>query len=68
MKIMQEEIFGPVVAVTPFTEIEEVVQASNDTMLVGSAIFAASAIVSVGLVLLTSLMARLGIGGFYLAH
>jgi len=31
MKIMQDEIFGPVVAVTPFTDIEEVVQASNDT-------------------------------------
>jgi phenylacetaldehyde dehydrogenase len=31
MKIMQEEIFGPVVAVTPFTDIEEVLAASNDT-------------------------------------
>jgi phenylacetaldehyde dehydrogenase len=31
MRIMQEEIFGPVVAVTPFTEIEEVVQASNES-------------------------------------
>jgi phenylacetaldehyde dehydrogenase len=31
MKIMQEEIFGPVVAVTPFSEIEEVIQASNET-------------------------------------
>jgi uncharacterized oligopeptide transporter (OPT) family protein len=42
--------------------------AGNDTMLVGSAMFAASAIVSVFLVLLTSIMARLGIGWFYLAH
>ena len=31
MKIMREEIFGPVVAVTPFTDVEEVVQAGNDT-------------------------------------
>jgi phenylacetaldehyde dehydrogenase len=31
MKIMQEEIFGPVVAVTPFTDVEDVVRASNDT-------------------------------------
>jgi phenylacetaldehyde dehydrogenase len=31
MKIMQEEIFGPVVAVTPFSDIDEVIQAGNDT-------------------------------------
>src|SRR5712692_2123627 len=31
MKIMQEEIFGPVVAVTAFTDVEDVVRASNDT-------------------------------------
>jgi phenylacetaldehyde dehydrogenase len=31
MKIMREEIFGPVVAVTPFTDVEEVIAASNDT-------------------------------------
>jgi phenylacetaldehyde dehydrogenase len=31
MKIMREEIFGPVVAVTPFTNVEEVLEASNDT-------------------------------------
>jgi phenylacetaldehyde dehydrogenase len=31
MKIMKEEIFGPVVAITPFTDIEEVIQAGNDT-------------------------------------
>jgi phenylacetaldehyde dehydrogenase len=31
MRIVQEEIFGPVVAVTPFTNVEEVVQAGNDT-------------------------------------
>jgi phenylacetaldehyde dehydrogenase len=31
MKIMQEEIFGPVVAISPFTDIEEVVETGNDT-------------------------------------
>jgi acyl-CoA reductase-like NAD-dependent aldehyde dehydrogenase len=31
MKIMQEEIFGPVVAVTPFSDVEEVIEASHDT-------------------------------------
>src|SRR5262249_12324081 len=31
MRIMQEEIFGPVVAVTPFTEVEEVLDVSNDS-------------------------------------
>jgi phenylacetaldehyde dehydrogenase len=31
MRIMQEEIFGPVVAVTPFTDVEEVIEASNDS-------------------------------------
>jgi uncharacterized oligopeptide transporter (OPT) family protein len=41
--------------------------AGNDTMLVGSAIFAASAIVSVLLVLVTELMRWLGIGWFYMA-
>lgn len=31
MKIMQEEIFGPVVAVTPFTDVDEVIAAGNDS-------------------------------------
>jgi uncharacterized oligopeptide transporter (OPT) family protein len=42
-------------------------RAGNDTMLVGSAIFAASAIVSVLLVLVTELMSALDIGWFYMA-
>jgi len=32
MKIIQEEIFGPVVAAIPFKEVEEVVAAANDTI------------------------------------
>jgi phenylacetaldehyde dehydrogenase len=32
MKIIQEEIFGPVVAAIPFREVEEVVAAANDTI------------------------------------
>ena len=31
MRIMQEEIFGPVVAVTPFTDVEEVIEAGNNS-------------------------------------
>ncbi|MEK7485642.1 MAG: aldehyde dehydrogenase family protein [Planctomycetota bacterium] len=31
MKILQEEIFGPVVCAVPFSEIEEVVRQGNDT-------------------------------------
>jgi phenylacetaldehyde dehydrogenase len=31
MRIMQEEIFGPVVAVTPFSDVEEVLAAGNDS-------------------------------------
>ena len=30
-QIMREEVFGPVVAVTPFSSVEEVVAAANDT-------------------------------------
>jgi phenylacetaldehyde dehydrogenase len=32
MKIMQEEIFGPVVCAVPFTDLEEVLQAANDSI------------------------------------
>ncbi len=32
MKIIQEEIFGPVVAAIPFKEVDEVVAAANDTI------------------------------------
>ncbi len=32
MKIMQEEIFGPVVCAVPFTEIDEVLLAANDSI------------------------------------
>ena len=32
MKIMQEEIFGPVVCAVPFTDIDEVLQAANDSI------------------------------------
>ena len=32
MKIMQEEIFGPVVCAVPFTELDEVLQAANDSI------------------------------------
>ena len=32
MKIMQEEIFGPVVCAVPFTNIDEVLQAANDSI------------------------------------
>lgn len=32
MKIMQEEIFGPVVCAVPFTEVDEVIQAANDSI------------------------------------
>jgi uncharacterized oligopeptide transporter (OPT) family protein len=42
--------------------------AGNDTMLVGSGTFAASAIISVLVVLLTSLLGALGLGWFYLAE
>ena len=31
MKIMQEEIFGPVVCAVPFTDLDEVLQAANDS-------------------------------------
>lgn len=43
-------------------------EAGNDTMLVGSGTFAASAIVSVLVVLVTSLLASLGLGWFFLAE
>lgn len=42
-------------------------EAGNDTMLVGSAIFAASAVISVLVVLLTELMAKLKLDWFFLA-
>ncbi|MEO8339948.1 MAG: aldehyde dehydrogenase family protein [Nitrospirota bacterium] len=32
MKIMQEEIFGPVVCAVPFTNVDEVLQAANDSI------------------------------------
>jgi phenylacetaldehyde dehydrogenase len=32
MKVVQEEIFGPVVAATPFRDTEEIVPAANDTI------------------------------------
>jgi phenylacetaldehyde dehydrogenase len=32
MKIMKEEIFGPVVCAVPFTELDEVLQAANDSI------------------------------------
>jgi phenylacetaldehyde dehydrogenase len=32
MKIMQEEIFGPVVCAVPFTDVNEVLQAANDSI------------------------------------
>lgn len=32
MKVVQEEIFGPVVAAIPFKEMEEILQAANDTV------------------------------------
>jgi phenylacetaldehyde dehydrogenase len=32
MKVIQEEIFGPVVAAIPFKEVDEVVSAANDTI------------------------------------
>ncbi len=32
MKIMQEEIFGPVVCAVPFTELDEVLPAANDSI------------------------------------
>lgn len=32
MKIMQEEIFGPVVCAVPFTDVDEVLQAANDSI------------------------------------
>lgn len=32
MKIMQEEIFGPVVCAVPFTDVEEVLPAANDSI------------------------------------
>lgn len=32
MKIMQEEIFGPVVAIAKFTDIEDVLAKAHDTM------------------------------------
>lgn len=53
---------------TPEEKLEASTKAGNDTMLVGSSIFAASAILSVLLVLLTEILSRLGIGGVYLAH
>ena len=31
MKVMQEEIFGPVVCAVPFTDVEEVLHAANDS-------------------------------------
>jgi phenylacetaldehyde dehydrogenase len=31
MRVVQEEIFGPVVAAMPFTELDEVIAAANDT-------------------------------------
>ena len=42
-------------------------EARNDTMLVGASIFAASAVVSVILVLITQLFGKLDIGWFFLA-
>ena len=32
MKIMQEEIFGPVVCAVPFTDLEDVLQTANDSI------------------------------------
>lgn len=32
MKIMKEEIFGPVVCAVPFTDLEEVLQTANDSI------------------------------------
>lgn len=32
MKVMQEEIFGPVVCAVPFQELDEVIQAANDNI------------------------------------
>ena len=32
MKIMKEEIFGPVVCAVPFTDVDEVLQAANDSI------------------------------------
>ena len=32
MKIVQEEIFGPVIVATPFEDIEEVIEMGNDTI------------------------------------
>jgi phenylacetaldehyde dehydrogenase len=32
MKIMQEEIFGPVVCAVPFTDLDDVLQAANDSI------------------------------------
>ncbi len=32
MKIMQEEIFGPVICAVPFTDLDEVLQAANDSI------------------------------------
>ena len=32
MKIMQEEIFGPVVCAVPFTDLDEVLPAANDSI------------------------------------
>ncbi len=43
-------------------------EAGNDMMLVGSSVFAASAVVSVVAVLATELMSQLGLQWFFLAH
>ena len=32
MKVMQEEIFGPVVCAVPFTDLDEVLQAANSSI------------------------------------
>jgi phenylacetaldehyde dehydrogenase len=32
MKVMQEEIFGPVVCAVPFTDLDEALQAANDSI------------------------------------
>jgi acyl-CoA reductase-like NAD-dependent aldehyde dehydrogenase len=43
MKIVREEIFGPVLCVTPFEDLEEVIQQANDTRYgLGAGIFSQS--------------------------
>lgn len=43
MKIVKEEIFGPVLCVTPFEDIEDVIQQANDTRYgLGAGIFSRS--------------------------